>query len=150
MTKMNAAERTSKQIEKEQLKLTGLITKRDELTSNYQAQLDKLNESIEEITKKIEVLRKRETSEKLSAVASLLNKRGISVDDLYKAATNKDFYGLQERLEHSPASQDSPSHAGAESATLHQESVETSVSADSPVLENTEETEETDYFDDLT
>ena len=134
---MNAAERTSKQIEKEQLKLNGLIVKRDEFTSNYQAQLDKMNESIDELTKKIELLKKREKSEKLTIVASLLNKRGISVDDLYNATTNKDFYGLQERLE--KPSLDNTAESSVQENTVDTEST---VDSENPVIE------EDEFFDD--
>ena len=138
---MNAPERTMKKIEKEQAKLDALIGKRDELTASYQSQLAKMNEGIEETTKTIEALRKQEKNEKLVAVAAMLNKNSVSVDELYEAAMRGDFYSLQERLEQNPQTENE-STATAEVAEEEPVAEETASEAENPVVE------ENAYFED--
>ena len=138
---MNAPERTMKKIEKEQAKLDALIGKRDELTASYQSQLAKMNEGIEETTKTIEALRKQEKNEKLIAVAAMLNKNSVSVDELYEAAMRGDFYSLQERLEQNPQTENE-STATAEVAEEEPVAEETASEAENPVVE------ENAYFED--
>lgn len=93
------AKKTIEMIEKEQAKLDTLVAKREEFTAGYQAKLSEMNESIKKQEKVISSLREREKAEKLSAVASLMGAKGISVDDLLKAAESGDLYGIQEQIE---------------------------------------------------
>lgn len=102
------AKKTIEKIEKEQIKLDGLLAKREELTANYQAKLAEVNDSIKEQEKVIASLRDREKTEKLDAVASMFSKKGVSVDALLNAVANNDLYGLQELLENKGTSKSEP------------------------------------------
>lgn len=93
------AKKTIEKIEKEQVKLDGLLAKREEINAAYQEKLAEINESIKEQEKVISSLRDKEKTEKLAAVASMFKKSGVSVDDLLNAVKNNDLYGLQEKLE---------------------------------------------------
>lgn len=95
----NIAKKTLAKIEKEQQKLDNLTTKRNDYTANYQAKLSEMNKAISEQKKVIAELKGQEKQEKLSAVANLAEKSGVSVDDLLKAVLKSDFYGIQEKLE---------------------------------------------------
>lgn len=102
------AKKTIEKIEKEQIKLDGLLAKREEITTGFQAKLAEINESIKEQEKVIASLREHEKTEKLSAIASMFKKNGVSVDDLLDAVTNNDLYGLQEKLENKGAAKSEP------------------------------------------
>lgn len=102
------AKKTIEKIEKEQIKLDGLLAKREEITTGFQAKLAEINESIKEQEKVIASLREHEKTEKLSAIASMFKKNGVSVDDLLNAVTNNDLYGLQEKLENKGAAKSEP------------------------------------------
>lgn len=114
------AKKTLEMIEKEQAKLDALIAKREELTAGYQAKLSEMNEAVRKQEKVISSLREREKNEKLSAVASLMGAKGISVDDLLKAAESGDLYGIQEQIESKSAksapapAEEAPAKAGAD------------------------------------
>lgn len=119
------AKKTLEMIDKEQAKLDSMIAKREEFTAGYQAKLSEMNETIKKQERVIASLREREKSEKLSAVASLMGAKGISVDDLLKAAESGDLYGIQEMIENkaakpalvSPAENPTPAYAGDETNT---------------------------------
>lgn len=102
------AKKTIEKIEKEQVKLDSLLAKREELTTGYQAKLAEINDSIKEQEKVIASLRQQEKTEKLAAAALMLNKSGVSVDDLLNAVANNDLYGLQERLENKGTTKSEP------------------------------------------
>lgn len=97
------AKKTIEMIEKEQAKLDALVAKREEFTAGYQAKLLEMNDAIKKQEKVISSLREREKAEKLSAVASIMGAKGISVDDLLKAAESGDLYGIQEQIENKTA-----------------------------------------------
>lgn len=114
---MNVAEKTIAKIAKEQKKLDTLVAKRDEYNANVQAKLDSMNEDIKEQKAVIAELRKQEKAEKLEAISTMMNDKGISVDDLLNAVANNDLYAIQESMESSekPAS-DSENTAGDDTA----------------------------------
>ena len=93
---MNVAEKTIAKIAKEQKKLDTLVAKRNEYNANVQAKLDSMNEDIKEQKAVIAELRKQEKAEKLEAISTMMNDKGISVDDLLNAVANNDLYAIQE------------------------------------------------------
>lgn len=101
---MNVAEKTIAKIAKEQKKLDTLVAKRDEYNANVQAKLDSMNEDIKEQKAVIAELRKQEKAEKLEAISTMMNDKGISVDDLLNAVANNDLYAIQESMESSEKS----------------------------------------------
>ena len=114
---MNVAEKTIAKIAKEQKKLDTLVAKRDEYNANVQAKLDSMNEDIKEQKAVIAELRKPEKAEKLEAISTLMNDKGISVDDLLNAVANNDLYAIQESMESSEKSaSDSENAAGDDTA----------------------------------
>ena len=114
---MNVAEKTIAKIAKEQKKLDTLVAKRDEYNANVQAKLDSMNEDIKEQKAVIAELRKQEKAEKLEAISTMMNDKGISVDDLLNAVANNDLYAIQESLESSEKSaSDSEDTAGDDAA----------------------------------
>lgn len=114
---MNVAEKTIAKIAKEQKKLDTLVAKRDEYNANVQAKLDSMNEDIKEQKAVIAELRKQEKAEKLEAISTMMNDKGISVDDLLNAVANNDLYAIQESIESSEKSaSDSENTAGDDAA----------------------------------
>lgn len=114
---MNVAEKTIAKIAKEQKKLDTLVAKRDEYNANVQAKLDSMNEDIKEQKAVIAELRKQEKAEKLEAISTMMNDKGISVDDLLNAVANNDLYAIQESMESSKKSaSDSENAAGDDTA----------------------------------
>lgn len=114
---MNVAEKTIAKIAKEQKKLDTLVAKRDEYNANVQAKLDSMNEDIKEQKTVIAELRKQEKAEKLEAISTMMNDKGISVDDLLNAVANNDLYAIQESMESSEKSaSDSEDTAGDDAA----------------------------------
>lgn len=114
---MNVAEKTIAKIAKEQKKLDTLVAKRDEYNANVQAKLDSMNEDIKEQKAVIAELRKQEKAEKLEAISTMMNDKGISVDDLLNAVANNDLYAIQESMESSEKSaSDSENAAGDDTA----------------------------------
>lgn len=114
---MNVAEKTIAKIAKEQKKLDTLIAKRNEYNANVQAKLDSMNEDIKEQKAVIAELRKQEKAEKLEAISTMMNDKGISVDDLLNAVANNDLYAIQESMESSEKSaSDSEDTAGDDAA----------------------------------
>lgn len=119
---MNVAEKTIAKIAKEQKKLDTLVAKRDEYNANVQAKLDSMNEDsmnedIKEQKAVIAELRKQEKAEKLEAISTMMNNKGISVDDLLNAVANNDLYAIQESMESSEKSaSDSEDTAGDDTA----------------------------------
>lgn len=114
---MNVAEKTIAKIAKEQKKLDTLVAKRDEYNANVQAKLDSMNEDIKEQKAVIAELRKQEKAEKLEAISTMMNDKGISVDDLLNAVANNDLYAIQESMESSEKSaSDSEDTAGDDAA----------------------------------
>ena len=114
---MNVAERTIAKIAKEQKKLDTLVAKRNEYNANVQAKLDSMNEDIKEQKAVIAELRKQEKAEKLEAISTMMNDKGISVDDLLNAVANNDLYAIQESMESSEKSaSDSEDTAGDDAA----------------------------------
>lgn len=114
---MNVAEKTIAKIAKEQKKLDTLIAKRNEYNANVQAKLDSMNEDIKEQKAVIAELRKQEKAEKLEAISTMMNDKGISVDDLLNAVANNDLYAIQESMESSEKSaSDSENTAGDDTA----------------------------------
>ena len=114
---MNVAEKTIAKIAKEQKKLDTLVAKRDEYNANVQAKLDSMNEDIKEQKAVIAELRKQEKVEKLEAISTMMNDKGISVDDLLNAVANNDLYAIQESMESSEKSaSDSEDTAGDDAA----------------------------------
>lgn len=101
---MNVAEKTIAKIAKEQKKLDTLVAKRNEYNANVQAKLDSMNEDIKEQQAVIAELRKQEKAEKLEAISTMMNDKGISVDDLLNAVANNDLYAIQESMESSEKS----------------------------------------------
>ncbi len=101
---MNVAEKTIAKIAKEQKKLDTLVAKRNEYNANVQAKLDSMNEDIKEQKAVIAELRKQEKAEKLEAISTMMNDKGISVDDLLNAVANNDLYAIQESMESSEKS----------------------------------------------
>ncbi|RJW77217.1 hypothetical protein DW025_00915 [Coprococcus sp. AF38-1] len=114
---MNVAEKTIAKIAKEQKKLDTLVAKRNEYNANVQAKLDSMNEDIKEQKAVIAELRKQEKAEKLEAISTMMNDKGISVDDLLNAVANNDLYAIQESMESSEKSaSDSENTAGDDTA----------------------------------
>lgn len=114
---MNVAEKTIAKIAKEQKKLDALVAKRNEYNANVQAKLDSMNEDIKEQKAVIAELRKQEKAEKLEAISTMMNDKGISVDDLLNAVANNDLYAIQESMESSEKSaSDSENTAGDDTA----------------------------------
>lgn len=114
---MNVAEKTIAKIAKEQKKLDILVAKRNEYNANVQAKLDSMNEDIKEQKAVIAELRKQEKAEKLEAISTMMNDKGISVDDLLNAVANNDLYAIQESMESSEKSaSDSENTAGDDTA----------------------------------
>lgn len=114
---MNVAEKTIAKIAKEQKKLDTLVSKRNEYNANVQAKLDSMNEDIKEQKAVIAELRKQEKAEKLEAISTMMNDKGISVDDLLNAVANNDLYAIQESMESSEKSaSDSEDTAGDDAA----------------------------------
>ena len=114
---MNVAEKTIAKIAKEQKKLDTLVAKRNEYNANVQAKLDSMNEDIKEQKAVIAELRKQEKAEKLEAISTKMNDKGISVDDLLNAVANNDLYAIQESMESSEKSaSDSEDTAGDDAA----------------------------------
>lgn len=114
---MNVAEKTIAKIAKEQKKLDTLVAKRNEYNANVQAKLDSMNEDIKEQKAVIAELRKQEKAEKLEAISTMMNDKGISVDDLLNAVANNDLYAIQESMESSEKSaSDSEDTAGDDTA----------------------------------
>lgn len=114
---MNVAEKTIAKIAKEQKKLDTLVAKRNEYNANVQAKLDSMNEDIKERKAVIAELRKQEKAEKLEAISTMMNDKGISVDDLLNAVANNDLYAIQESMESSEKSaSDSEDTAGDDAA----------------------------------
>ena len=114
---MNVAEKTIAKIAKEQKKLDTLVAKRNEYNANVQAKLDSMNEDIKEQKAVIAELRKQEKAEKLEAISTMMNDKGISVDDLLNAVANNDLYEIQESMESSEKSaSDSEDTAGDDAA----------------------------------
>ena len=114
---MNVAEKTIAKIAKEQKKLDTLVAKRNEYNANVQAKLDSMNEDIKEQKAVIAELRKQEKAEKLEAISTIMNDKGISVDDLLNAVVNNDLYAIQESMESSEKSaSDSEDTAGDDAA----------------------------------
>lgn len=101
---MNVAEKTIAKIAKEQKKLDTLVAKRNEYNANVQVKLDSMNEDIKEQKAVIAELRKQEKAEKLEAISTMMNDKGISVDDLLNAVANNDLYAIQESMESSEKS----------------------------------------------
>lgn len=98
---MSIAEKTIAKITKEEEKLETLIFKRDEYNCKVQAKLSAMNESIKEQETVIEKLRKQEKTEKLEAISSIMESKGITVGDLLDAVENNDLYSIQELIESS-------------------------------------------------
>lgn len=98
---MSIAEKTIAKITKEKEKLETLIAKRDEYNNKVQARLSAMNESIKEQESVIEKLRKQEKVEKLEAISSIMESKGISVGDLLDAVEHNDLYPIQELIESS-------------------------------------------------
>ena len=114
---MNVGQKTIAKIAKEQKKLDTLVAKRDEYNANVQAKLDSMNEDIKEQKAVIAELRKQEKAEKLEAISTMMNDKGISVDDLLNAVANNDLYAIQESIESSEKSaSDSENTAGDDAA----------------------------------
>lgn len=114
---MNVAEKTIAKIAKEQKKLDTLVAKCNEYNANVQAKLDSMNEDIKEQKAVIAELRKQEKAEKLEAISTMMNDKGISVDDLLNAVANNDLYAIQESMESSEKSaSDSEDTAGDDAA----------------------------------
>lgn len=114
---MNVAKKTIAKIAKEQKKLDTLVAKRNEYNANVQAKLDSMNEDIKEQKAVIAELRKQEKAEKLEAISTMMNDKGISVDDLLNAVANNDLYAIQESMESSEKSaSDSEDTAGDDAA----------------------------------
>lgn len=114
---MNVAEKTIAKIAKEQKKLDTLVAKRNEYNANVQAKLDSMNEDIKEQKAVIAELHKQEKAEKLEAISTMMNDKGISVDDLLNAVANNDLYAIQESMESSEKSaSDSEDTAGDDAA----------------------------------
>ena len=114
---MNVAEKTIAKIAKVQKKLDTLVAKRNEYNANVQAKLDSMNEDIKEQKAVIAELRKQEKAEKLEAISTMMNDKGISVDDLLNAVANNDLYAIQESMESSEKSaSDSEDTAGDDAA----------------------------------
>ena len=114
---MNVAEKTIAKIAKEQKKLDTLVAKRNEYNANVQAKLDSMNEDIKEQKAVIAELRKQEKAEKLEAISTMMNDKGISVDDLLNAVAINDLYAIQESMESSEKSaSDSEDTAGDDAA----------------------------------
>lgn len=114
---MNVAEKTIAKIAKEQKKLDTLVAKRNEYNANVQVKLDSMNEDIKEQKAVIAELRKQEKAEKLEAISTMMNDKGISVDDLLNAVANNDLYAIQESMESSEKSaSDSEDTAGDDAA----------------------------------
>ena len=114
---MNVAEKTIAKIAKEQKKLDTLVAKRNEYNANVQAKLDSMNEDIKEQKAVIAELRKQEKAEKLEAISTMMNDKGISVDDLLNAVANNDLDAIQESMESSEKSaSDSEDTAGDDAA----------------------------------
>lgn len=114
---MNVAEKIIAKIAKEQKKLDTLVAKRNEYNANVQAKLDSMNEDIKEQKAVIAELRKQEKAEKLEAISTMMNDKGISVDDLLNAVANNDLYAIQESMESSEKSaSDSEDTAGDDAA----------------------------------
>lgn len=114
---MNVAEKTIAKIAKEQKKLDTLVAKRNEYNANVQAKLDSMNEDIKEQKAVIAELRKQEKAEKLEAISTMMNDKGISVDDLLNAVANNDLYAIQKSMESSEKSaSDSEDTAGDDAA----------------------------------
>lgn len=114
---MNVAEKTIAKIAKEQKKLDTLVAKRNEYNANVQAKLDSMNEDIKEQKAVIAELRKQEKAEKLEAISTMMNDKGISVDDLLNAVANNNLYAIQESMEASEKSaSDSEDTAGDDAA----------------------------------
>ena len=114
---MNVAEKTIAKIAKEQKKLDTLVAKRNEYNANVQAKLDSMNEDIKEQKAVIAELRKQEKAEKLEAISTMMNDKGISVDYLLNAVANNDLYAIQESMESSEKSaSDSEDTAGDDAA----------------------------------
>lgn len=114
---MNVAEKVIAKIAKEQKKLDTLVAKRNEYNANVQAKLDSMNEDIKEQKAVIAELRKQEKAEKLEAISTMMNDKGISVDDLLNAVANNDLYAIQESMESSEKSaSDSEDTAGDDAA----------------------------------
>ena len=114
---MNVAEKTIAKIAKEQKKLDTLVAKRNEYNANVQAKLDSMNEDIKEQKAVIAELRKQEKAEKLEAISTMMNDKGISVDDLLNAVANNDLYAIQDSMESSEKSaSDSEDTAGDDAA----------------------------------
>ena len=114
---MNVAEKIIAKIAKEQKKLDTLVAKRNEYNANVQAKLDSMNEDIKEQKAVIAELRKQEKAEKLEAISTMMNDKGISVDDLLNAVANNDLYAIQESMESSEKSaSDSENTAGDDTA----------------------------------
>jgi hypothetical protein len=91
--------KTAEKIERETAKLANLTAKRDELTANYRTKLDEIEKNIKEQESVVANLKKQEKLETLDAVSLLLEKNGVSANDLLNAVTKGDFYGIQEILE---------------------------------------------------
>lgn len=93
------------------------VAKRNEYNANVQAKLDSMNEDIKEQKAVIAELRKQEKAEKLEAISTMMNDKGISVDDLLNAVANNDLYAIQESMESSEKSaSDSEDTAGDDAA----------------------------------
>ena len=76
-----------------------------------------MNEDIKEQKAVIAELRKQEKAEKLEAISTMMNDKGISVDDLLNAVANNDLYAIQESMESSEKSaSDSENTAGDDTA----------------------------------
>lgn len=81
-------ERLNREIEKEQAKLVVLRKKQVETEAEIKAKKSDIAE-----------LENQLKAEKLNAVANLLGRNGISVDDLLSAADTGDFLTMQDKLE---------------------------------------------------
>lgn len=81
-------ERLNRELEKEQAKLMALRKKQSETEAEIKAKKSDIAE-----------LESQLKAEKLNAVANLLGRNGISVDELLSAADTGDFLTMQDKLE---------------------------------------------------
>lgn len=83
-----AIEKLNRELEKEQIKLEALRKKLSETEAEIKAKKSDIVE-----------LENQLKTEKLNAVANLLGRNGISVDDLLSAADTGDFLTMQDKIE---------------------------------------------------
>ena len=96
---MSISKKTLAKLERENNKLEDLMKKKDELIRLHQLKLEEIDKQIKVQSKVVDEVKAQEKAEKLDAIATLMNRNGISVDALYNAVTNGDLYGIQELIE---------------------------------------------------